>query len=152
MVYYNNELITGVATPLLTEQAPKKPLLYWIHKQQEYFGFYLNDHPVALLRSQYNLTKKTKFLNAVGSKPVFIVALITSCSFIQDKNNHKMAFLNIADETAQINVVLFAGMLRKNQNVQENDFLLAKIKKQPRMHKNNYEILEMKIIPASNIQ
>ena len=152
VVYYNNELITGVATPLLTEQATKKPMLYWIHKQQEYLGFYVNDHPVALLRSQYNLTKKTTFLNAVGSKPAFIVALITSCSFIHDKNNHKMAFLNIADETTQISVVLFANMLHNNQNVQENDFLLAKIKKQPQVHKNNYDLLEVKIIPASNIQ
>ena len=104
------------------------------------------------MRSQYNLTKKTTFLNAVGSKPVFIVALITSCSFIQDKNNHKMAFLNIADETTQINVVLFADMLRKNKNVQENDFLLAKIQKQPQTDKNNYDLLEVKIVPASNIQ
>ena len=151
VVYPNESFISGVTEPLLQRQTAGKNDLFWIIKAKNYLGFYWDQHPVQILKQQWQLSNKTTLLQNLTNKTAFIVAMIDDYHLIKDKNQQTMAFVTLIDETRTIEIVLFHEMFQQNPQLATNDFVVAKVRQSNYRRKTSYEVLEFKLIPAETI-
>lgn len=80
--------------------------------EKELLGFYLNSHPVALLKSQIREQGwyTPSEVEALPNGTVICVGFVEKVRQIRDKNGNLMAFMDISDEQASLTVTLFSSV------------------------------------------
>lgn len=77
-------------------------------KEEEVFGFYLTDHPIAMMKKKLNHLKTIHLANITPTKQLLDgMVLIERVHKIKTKKNDWMAFLTISDDTDEIEAVVF---------------------------------------------
>lgn len=94
--------------------------------EKSLLGFYLTDHPVRNIVKlvSHKVTHKISQLDPTFhlGQNVTIAGLISSSrSVVTKKNNSKMAFATLEDETAAIDLVIFPKLFAQNPNIWETD-------------------------------
>ena len=95
--------------------------------EKELYGIYISDHPAIKARENgmIRIYDSSKYLN----KTVKMVGLVDSIKVIDTKNNEKMAFLKISDESGSIEGVIFPKKNYYIELLKENELisLIARI-------------------------
>jgi len=114
--------------PKITFLPPSTPLssreqLMW---ERELLGLYLSQHP--LEQFEVFLAEQTvpldKLQPAMDGKSVVVGGAVTEKREITTKNGQKMAFVKIADKTAEAEVLLFPSALQATTGIWEKDHVV----------------------------
>jgi DNA polymerase III subunit alpha len=85
--------------------------------EKQVLGVYLSDHPSASYRALFRHANATFTADLQGKSPKVIVGgYITSLKTIRTKKGEVMAFLEISDESGEIEAVVFPSVYRKYMN------------------------------------
>ena len=116
-----------------------------LSKEKEVFGFYFSNHPSEIYKAKldYNYVNISDITKYFGKK-INIVGLIEKVKTIKTKNNERMAFMLISDNTAQIDVTLFPKVYNEYKLVDKGKILLISGEVQKRYDK--YQLIVNKII------
>lgn len=104
----------------------------------EYFGFYLQNHPVTLSRDKKNNITMIKDIKYYFDKEVNLVVFVDSIKEIETKNKEKMAFITGSDELEDISIVLFPNIYKK-YHIDNKDVIYLRGKVEKRFDK--YQII-----------
>lgn len=81
-----------------------------LEEEKLVLGIYLSMHPIALIKEDLNLTNVcVSELHDYIDKYVTIVVAISRIKIIIDKNGQEMCFIDVYDETGEIDGVIFAN-------------------------------------------
>lgn len=97
----------------------------------ELFGFYVNTSPVTQKKKKFTKVISLDMVEKNFDKKVEVVGQITKIRVIVTKNNEEMAFLEIADEIAKAEVVVFPQIYKmvKPFNKEEIVYINGKVKR-----------------------
>ena len=94
-----------------------------IANEKDYFGFYLNNHPVSFYKSKVksiNLVDIPKYFN----KNVSCVVMVDRIKEITTKKGEKMAFISCSDEERSIDVTIFPKVYMTLSNLKKSDIII----------------------------
>ena len=96
----------------------------------EYFGFYLQNHPVTLARNKMSNITMIKDIKDHFDKEVNLVVFIDRIKETETKNKEKMAFITGSDEIDDVSIVLFPNVYKKYHiNNKDVIYLRGKVEK-----------------------
>lgn len=101
--------------------------------EKEFLGFYLDNHPVAAIRTKLENKEKLFYISNLNKKDMICNILVKVDNIVTkiDKKGGKMCFLDVSDETGGISVTIFASLYDKIQNVISlNKCIIIKVKSQ----------------------
>jgi len=136
--------------PKITFLSPSTALssreqLMW---ERELLGLYLSQHP--LEQFEIFLAEQTvpidKLQPAMDGKSVVVGGAVTEKREITTKNGQKMAFVKIADKTAEVEVLLFPSALQATTGIWEKDHVVLIQGRINAKDKDGAMINEVKII------
>ena len=104
-----------VKRPELTNEEKRK-------EEYESFGFYISNHPASKYIDESIM--KLENIEHFHNKYVKVVGLLEYKKEVLTKNNTKMAFLTVSDETATGNFVVFASEMKELSECKIGDVLL----------------------------
>ena len=114
--------------------------------EKESFGFYLSNHPTALYKGIQNnyidIVDVPKYFN----KNINIVSLIEKIKVIKTKNNDRMAFMLVSDETSQMDVILFPKIYEQYKNIDKGSVVLINGDVAKRFDKYQIVVKKLEII------
>ncbi len=106
------------------EEFSQAELLY---KEKESTGMYLSGHPINKYENVINALNTDKIINMITSdnnnvkykdgSSIRVIAVIANVTFKITKNNDKMAFVNIEDESGNMEVLIFPQTLTENSRI-----------------------------------
>ncbi|WP_338983184.1 DNA polymerase III subunit alpha [Spiroplasma endosymbiont of Othius punctulatus] len=119
--------------------------LDYVAYEFEYYGFYINSHPTEIYKLSLNINSiKIKDANQLN-RTYDIYALITSVRDFTDKNDNKMAFLTIEDESGSLEIYAFASTYEKYKDkIKNNELVNIKINNKEYKGKVSSTLLEIK--------
>lgn len=124
---------------------PAGEQLIW---ERELLGLYLSQHPLASYETF--LAEKAVALNTIkplhDGKAVQIGGAITDVREIMTKNGQKMAFVRLADQFAEVELILFPGMYQQTTGIWERDRVVLVKGKITAKDRDGNETSEIKIL------
>lgn len=123
-----------------------------LNKEFEYLGFYLSAHPLSFLRNKLGYWKTTTLISKVNVNAGFISIMgsITRIKEINDKQGHKMAFVELTDESGKIDVTFFADKYKNHEQIlQVNNILLLNIRLQTYHERTSGIANQVKLIESN---
>jgi DNA polymerase-3 subunit alpha len=109
-----------------TTPASKAEKLNW---EKELLGLFVTSHPIAEFKKvlEDKVLPLSKITQDLTGKIVRIGGIISSIKKIITKNGKPMLFTQLEDENNKIEVVVFPGIIEKNQKIfQENKIVMIK--------------------------
>ena len=101
-----------------------------MNMELEYFGFYLQNHPVTLARNKMSNITMIKDIKDHFDKEVNLVVFIDRIKETETKNKEKMAFITGSDEIDDVSIVLFPNVYKKYHiNNKDVIYLRGKVEK-----------------------
>lgn len=98
----------------LVRQGRTGSQLEWLRKEKKSLGVFLSGHPMDLYADEVKTFGQLQIKdipNKVGSKNLTLVAFLTGISERLTKNNKKMAYINLEDQTGSWEGIMFEGDL-----------------------------------------
>ena len=138
----NKEIIFNYAS--LNDEFFQKPLLIDFPEYDEavlreneykYYGNYLGNHPCSIYHDVVKIEDTINYL----FKNISMCVLIEKISLIMTKNNEQMAFLDVSDETGDIQMTLFPEVYKKFNDIKEGEIVFVEGKSSKRFDK--YQII-----------
>jgi DNA polymerase-3 subunit alpha len=80
-----------------------------VENERAVLGFYLSDHPLIYIKKKYNILNSITLLNVSNSNQSFI-AMIKKVKQHRTKNGSMMAFIQVFDESGEIDCVLMPNL------------------------------------------
>ena len=80
-----------------------------VENERAVLGFYLSDHPLIYIKKKYNILNSITLLNVSNSNQSFI-AMIKKVKQHRTKNGSMMAFVQVFDESGEIDCVLMPNL------------------------------------------
>ncbi|SHN05906.1 DNA polymerase III subunit alpha [Gracilibacillus kekensis] len=114
------------------------PIMRQLMMEREVIGFFVSTHPLAQVRDQIRQFGYITIQQAANSnrKNVKIAAVIQAMKVIRTKKGETMAFVTIADETVELEGVLFPNVFRQvNHWLEEDVFVYIQGKVEDRKDK-----------------
>ncbi|WP_058307114.1 DNA polymerase III subunit alpha [Gracilibacillus massiliensis] len=114
------------------------PIMRQLMMEREVIGFFVSTHPLAQVRDQIRQYGYISIQQAtsINRKSVKIAAVIQSMKVIRTKKGETMAFVTIADETEELEAVLFPNVFRQvNHWLDEDGFVFIQGKVEERNDK-----------------
>ncbi|WP_342224411.1 DNA polymerase III subunit alpha [Spiroplasma endosymbiont of Asaphidion curtum] len=115
-----------VAMPNLKQEPDN--LLEKAQDELKYFGFYLQTHPLLLIKKQLQLEKeiiKLQNLDKLINWKVKVLVLINRVKQIKTKDGQYMCFLTVSDDYGTSNVTVFSNIYAQYQEqLKENNIVL----------------------------
>ena len=104
--------IISIAPPELIkeEDYTKEEIIY---NQQKCFGFYLNNHPVNIYKTENDISSND--INYYFDKYISTVLIIDNIKEVTTKKNDIMAFITASDELGQVSLTLFPNTYKQYQ-------------------------------------
>ena len=99
---------TSLVKPLELIQL-KDNLLERVENEREVLGFYLSDHPLIYVKKKYNILSSIGLLNVSSSNQIFI-AMIKKIKQHRTKTGSMMAFIQVYDESGEMDCVLMPNL------------------------------------------
>ncbi len=102
------------------EAAPSQPTereqMQW---ERELLGLYLSNHPLKLYDAylKENAVGAKRLLSDMDGKSVQVGGIITAVRQIVTKNNAKMAFVKIEDQSGEVELVVFPSVFEANESL-----------------------------------
>jgi DNA polymerase-3 subunit alpha len=116
--------------------------------ERELLGLYLSHHPLSTYADF--LSRKTKPIASINEKfdgkTVDVGGSITSIREISTKNGHKMAFVKLEDQTAEIELVLFPNIYQQTVDLWQRDKVIIASGKASNRAANNQTTDDFKIM------
>ena len=112
------------------------------------FGFYFNNHPV--LKYKNNDYIEIKNIPKYLDKNILVLGMVESIKEIITKNNQKMSFVKISDETDNIDVTVFPEIYTKIGVLNKHDIILIKAKVEKRFSKYQLVVNKLDILNRIN--
>ena len=119
----------------IKEELTKEELL---SKEKEVFGFYLSEHPTSSYKAKYNGIINIENISNYYGKDINIIGYIEKIKTIKTKNNDKMAFVLVSDDTSSCDITVFPKILTK-YNIEKDSIVLINGNVQKRYDK--YQIV-----------
>ena len=112
--------------------------------EKESFGFYLSNHPTTMHKAKLN----TPYVNIIDIEKYFgkrinIVGLIDKVRVIRTKNNDRMAFMLVSDDTGSTDITLFPSEYEKYKEIDKGTVVLINGDVQKRF--DQYQLIVKKI-------
>ena len=112
--------------------------------EKESFGFYLSNHPTTMHKAKLN----TPYVNIIDIEKYFgkrinIVGLIDKVRVIRTKNNDRMAFMLVSDDTGSTDITLFPSEYEKYKEIDKGTVILINGDVQKRF--DQYQLIVKKI-------
>ncbi len=112
--------------------------------EKESFGFYLSNHPTTMHKAKLN----TPYVNIIDIEKCFgkrinIVGLIDKVRVIRTKNNDRMAFMLVSDDTGSTDITLFPSEYEKYKEIDKGTVILINGDVQKRF--DQYQLIVKKI-------
>ena len=126
---------SGESMSLFQEIEPKfewyseYPLLDRLDYEKDALGFTVSGHPLDAYKELVNLDSVfvtiQDLMSSVRKRKVKILGMIESVKIIRTKNNDLMAFVSLADEFDQVDVVVFPTIYQRVQHLlKENNIII----------------------------
>lgn len=120
--------IGGIEVKLSLEDQEKETLQDKLTWEKDLLGLYVSGHPLDNYKEKIDkfgtLIKKTKEELKVNT-PVTIAAIIDDIRIVTTKNNNRMAFIKISDDTGSIDGVIFSKLFETNKDILVKDTIIA---------------------------
>lgn len=94
-----------------------------LEKEREVLGFYYSNHPIVMLKKVLNINETITNIKTNKNKANF-VAFISNKKEHRTKNGEMMAFLNVRDESEEIDVTLFPKVYKQFTTLKRGDYIL----------------------------
>lgn len=112
--------------------------------EKESFGFYLSNHPTTMHKAKLNIP----YVNIIDIEKYFgkrinIVGLIDKVRVIRTKNNDRMAFMLVSDDTGSTDITLFPSEYEKYKEIDKGTVILINGDVQKRF--DQYQLIVKKI-------
>ncbi|WP_100405098.1 DNA polymerase III subunit alpha [Bacillus solitudinis] len=116
--------------------------------EKEVLGVYLSGHPVERITSELHSHHRLTIVEAMETnRNVNIAALIHDIRVIQTKKGEPMAFVQLGDETAQAEAVIFPGVWRMvHERFKKGDILFIKGKFEVSRERTQFNISKALLI------
>ncbi len=138
----------GLRLGPITEEFTTHEQLHW---ERELLGLYLSQHPLASY--QEFLEQHTTPLNFLKpeheGKPVTVGGAIGEVREITARNGQKMAFVKLADELSEIELIVFPGVYAKDEQIWQRDRVVLVKGKVNAKDRNGAVSSEIKILVDS---
>lgn len=96
-----------------------------LNYEKEVLGFYLTDHPVSLYQPYFKPLHVTEIAEVKRSmQAIDVLAYITEVKIIRTKKGEEMAFLQISDQSGEMEVVVFPKIFRQIRSLLKNGVIL----------------------------
>ncbi|MBR3841220.1 MAG: DNA polymerase III subunit alpha [Erysipelotrichales bacterium] len=93
-----------------------------LEREREVLGFYYSNHPIVEIKKSMNLT--TSINNIHNSKgTVSFIGIVNSKREYRTKNGTFMAFMNVRDETGEVDVTVFPNVYKDHSDIKRNDYV-----------------------------
>ncbi|ATZ18577.1 DNA polymerase III subunit alpha [Williamsoniiplasma somnilux] len=116
------EIINNNLIPELTNYEDKEEIL--LNKEKEFIGFFISSHPIEKIRTEYSFLKAHKIINLLNKKGNFIIiGYVSAIKEKNDKHGDPMAFIEMSDETENIEITVFSRTFKNFKN----DILLGSV-------------------------
>ncbi|MCF7617271.1 DNA polymerase III subunit alpha [Bacillus sonorensis] len=121
--FFLDEAITIKPKYAKTEEMPLVDLLA---REKETLGIYFSDHPLTVHRPMLQQAGALPVIQLLGSsqKKAALGALVTKIKTIRTKAGQTMAFLELSDESGEMEAVVFPDQLRQLSPILEEGVLL----------------------------
>jgi len=110
-------------TPQL--EANIKEKLTW---EKELLGLYISGHPLSAYKEKIEklgVYVKDVINTLKVNSPIKSVVIIDEVKIVTTKNNARMAFLKVSDDTGSIDAVVFSKLFEANKELLEKDTIIA---------------------------
>ena len=107
--------------------------------EREVLGFYLTNHP----SSKYTDVVKTINITEHFDKTIKMVVLVENIKKIKTKKNEDMAFINVSDETGDIDVTVFSNSMNYLEGIKIGDLVIVVGKVTRRYDKYNVNVTKL---------
>lgn len=124
----------------LKEEFSKSELL---SNEKQSLGFYLSSHPTVVYKSKMKGINNLEDIKNLFNKKVNLLVLVDKVRVISTKNNDRMAFYLVSDDTAQVDLTLFPKIYEKYKDIDKGEVVLVKGEVQKRFDK--YQIIVSEI-------
>lgn len=135
------ELCRGISAEYVLKPVIKKYNEYsnktLLENELTCFGFYLSEHPVLEHKRKTDNNISLNDISNYFDKKVELILYIENIKEITTKTNKKMAFIDGADETGQIDIVVFPKLYDSIKNIQVYDIVKIYGKIEKRYDKYN---------------
>ncbi|UOQ47159.1 DNA polymerase III subunit alpha [Gracilibacillus caseinilyticus] len=104
------------------------PVMHQLMMEKEVIGFFVSTHPLAEVRDKIRQIGYITIQQAIQSKQkkLKMAAVIQSLKVIRTKKGEAMAFVMLADESAEVDAVLFPVVFRQvNHWLEEDSFVFV---------------------------
>ncbi|GAE92981.1 DNA polymerase III alpha subunit [Gracilibacillus boraciitolerans JCM 21714] len=122
------------------------PIMKQLMMEREVIGFFVSTHPLSQVRDkirQYGYISMQQAKN-IKKKNVKMAAVIQAMKVIRTKKGETMAFVTIADETDELEGVIFPNVFRQvNHWLEEDEFVFIQGKVEERNDKKQLIINEI---------
>ena len=92
-----------------------------LEQEEEWFGFYVSNHPVTAYKSKYQNVVNIKIIGNYFNRIVNVMVMVEKVKAIKTKKNEDMAFVSASDETGAIDFILFPRVYKNNINIKKGD-------------------------------
>jgi len=106
---------------IIVEEEFEKEVL--IQKEKELFGLYLTNHPVTKHKEMNNIFLQLDEISKYFGMQITFVALVEKVKKIMTKKQEEMAFVDISDEYAKVDLTIFPKLLSKIPPIKVGDIL-----------------------------
>jgi len=101
-----------------------------LEKEKEVLGFFLSDHPIYRLKKEMQFDGDIISTISIGKERIRLFGYIHRVKTHRTKKGDMMAFLNFADESGEMDVVVMPNLYQRYQEfLNRNQFLLLEAKR-----------------------
>ena len=119
---------------------------FLLQKEKEVFGLFLSEHPTTMYKAKLNNYINIEDVQKSFGKNINIIGLIDKVRVIKTKNNERMAFMLISDDTLSCEMTLFPKTFEKYKDVESGSVVLVSGDVQKRYDKYQVVVKEIKTL------
>ena len=125
----------------IKDEYPKEVLM---EREKELFGFYLSEYPTTSYKSKYKVINLIDIENYFD-KTIDLIALVDRVKDVTTKKGDKMAFVNVSDETSNVDLTLFPKIYEDNK-LKRGNIILVRGKVERRLDKYQIVVDKVKVL------
>ena len=125
----------------IKDEYPKEVLM---EREKELFGFYLSEYPTTSYKSKYKVINLIDIENYFD-KTIDLIALVDRIKDVTTKKGDKMAFVNVSDETSNVDLTLFPKIYEDNK-LKRGNIILVRGKVERRLDKYQIVVDKVKVL------
>ena len=114
-----------------------------LQKEKDVFGFYLSEHPTTMYKAKIDNYVNIEDISKFFDKQIYIVGMIDKIRVIRTKNDERMSFIHLSDDTSECDVTLFPKSFEKYKFIDRGNIVLVLGNVQKRYDK--YQIVAQNI-------